>query len=262
MEGNVESLAVLELDQEVVDPDHVVGVAGEGRPDHRRDADRVLVDVGLDVLGADRVLARLKGDDPRLDVEVAAELLPDDVDVAAEDQVRAVGGLAGGLPALPPLPLQRQRPEHDRLRGALGAGPSRLAGSVEELGQHPDAALLDLERLRVLGVVDEVAMQVLLDQQPRLGLHPGGDEGGQVALRDPFDRELLVDQSHRRDRRHRVLRDRAVGCALGDPGSDRMEIVLCEGHPSPPDLGRTAERARIGRDQITPAVGAPRPRWI
>ena len=34
-------------------------------------------------------------------------------------------------------------------------------GRVEELGQHPDAALLDLEGLRVLGVVDEVAVEVL-----------------------------------------------------------------------------------------------------
>jgi len=41
---------------------------------------------------------------------------------------------------------------------------------MEELGQHPDAALLDLEGLGVLGVVDEVAMQVLGDDPLRLGL--------------------------------------------------------------------------------------------
>jgi hypothetical protein len=33
---------------------------------------------------------------------------------------------------------------------------------VEEVGEHADAALLDLRRLRVLGVVDEVAMEVPL----------------------------------------------------------------------------------------------------
>ena len=70
-------------------PADVVGVAGERRAQHRGDADRVLVDVGLDVLGADRVLVGLQRDDPRLDVEVAAELLPHDVHVAAEDEVRA-----------------------------------------------------------------------------------------------------------------------------------------------------------------------------
>ena len=187
VERDIEALVVLELDQEVVDPDDVVGVAGEGRADDRGDADRVLVDVRLDVLGADRVLARLQGDDPRLDVEVAAELLPDDVHVAAEDQVRRVGGLARGLAPLAPLPLQRQGSEHDRLRGALGARSRGLARRVEELGQHPDAALLDLERLRVLGVVDEVPVEVLVDHLPRLGLHPGGNEGGQVPLRDALD---------------------------------------------------------------------------
>ena len=53
----------------------------------------LLVDVRLDVLGADRELVGLQRDDPRLDVEVAAELLPDDVDVAAEHEVRPVGRL-------------------------------------------------------------------------------------------------------------------------------------------------------------------------
>src|SRR5215216_3186537 len=71
-----------------------------------------------------------------------------------------VGRLAIGLAALAPLPLQRKRPEHDRLRGALSPRASGLAGSVEELGKHPDAALLDLGGDRVLGVIDEVPVQV------------------------------------------------------------------------------------------------------
>ena len=108
-------------------PDDVVGVAGERRAEDGGDADRVLVDVRLDVLGADRVLLGLQRDDPRLDVEVAAELLPDDVHVAAEHQVGPVGRLARRLTPLAPVPLQRQRPEHDRLRRALGARAGRLA---------------------------------------------------------------------------------------------------------------------------------------
>ena len=87
VQRDVDALVVLERDQEVVDPDDVVVVAGERGAEHGGDADRVLVDVGLDVLGADRVLVGLQRHDPRLDVEVAAELLPDDVHVAAEDQV-------------------------------------------------------------------------------------------------------------------------------------------------------------------------------
>ena len=104
--GTSTPLLLLQLDQVVVDPHDVVGVTGEGRADHGGDADRVLVDVRLDVLGADRVLARLQGNDAGLDVEIAAELLPDHVDVAAEDEIWTVGGLAAGLAALAPLPLQ------------------------------------------------------------------------------------------------------------------------------------------------------------
>jgi hypothetical protein len=125
--------------------------------------------VGLDVLGPDRELARLQGDDPRRDVEVPAELLPDDVHVAAEDEVRLVGRLSLGLTPLAPLPLQRERAEHDRLGGALRPGAGRLAGSVEQLGEHVDAALLDLGGHRILRVIDEVPKEVLVDHDTGLG---------------------------------------------------------------------------------------------
>ena len=69
-----------------------------------------------------------------------------------------------------------------------------------------------------------------VDHQPRLGLHPGGDEGGQVALRDALHGELLLDQAHRGDRRHRVLRDRVVGGTLCYPRAHRMESIPCEVH--------------------------------
>jgi hypothetical protein len=141
------------------------------------------------------------------------------VHVAAEDEVRLLGRHAIRLAALAPFPLQRQRAEHDRLRRTLSAGPGRLAGGVEQLCQHPDAASLDLERPGVLGVVDEVAVEVAVDHPSRLGLHPGGNEGGQVALRDALDGEFLLDQSLRCDRHQRVLRDRVVGGALGQEGA-------------------------------------------
>ena len=179
-------------------------------PEHRRDADRVLVDVRLDVLGADRVLVVLQRDDPRLDVEVAAELLPHDVHVAAEDEVRPVGGLARRLAARAPLPLQRQRAEHDRLRRALRARAGRLARRVEQVGEHPDAALLDLRRLRVLGVVDEVAVQVLGDDALRLGLHPRRHERGEVAHRDA--RRARAPRRSAASHRRRACRARAARC--------------------------------------------------
>ena len=107
-------------------------------------------------------LPGLQGHDPRLDVEVAAELLPDDVDVAAEDEVRACRSA---------LPSASRRWRHfhfsDRAPSMIASEepwvlvPVVSPGRVEELGQHPDAALLDLEGLRVLGVVDEVPVEVL-----------------------------------------------------------------------------------------------------
>ena len=160
VQRHVEAALVLDPDQQVVDPDDVVLVTGERRPEHGRDADRVLVDVRLDVIRADRVLAGLQRDDPRLDVEVPAELLPHDMDVAAEDQVGIRRRLSRRLAALAPVPLQRQAAEHDRLGRSLRTRTRRLAWGMEQVGQHPDAALLDLGRARVLGVVDEVAVQV------------------------------------------------------------------------------------------------------
>ena len=171
---------------------------------------------GSHVLGPDRVLAFLQRHDPRFDVEVAAELLPDHVHVAAEDQVRLVDRLRFGFAALLPLPLQRERAEHDRLRGSLGAGAGRLAGGVVEVGEHADAALLDLGRDRVLGVVDEVAVEVLGDQALRLGLHPGGDEGRQVAVRVALQGEFLVDQAHRVQGRHAAGGKVARGGVFGE----------------------------------------------
>jgi hypothetical protein len=118
---------------------------------------------------------------------------------------------------------------------------------MEELGQHPDAALLDLEGLGVLGVVDEVAMEVLVDHPPRLRLHPGGDEGGQVALRNTPNGELLAGQAHRGYRRHRVLRDRVVGCTLGQEGAGRRHLgeVRCVAHHVLLVFARTSDVARI-----------------
>ena len=202
VQRDLEALLLAQPGQQRVDADDVVGVAGERRAEHGGDADRVLVDVRLDVLGANRELVALQRDDPRLDVEVAAELLPHDVHVAAEDEVRPVGRLLGRLAPLAPLPLQRQGAEHDRLRRTLRARAGRLARGVVEAGQHPDAALLDLGRLRILRVIDVVAMQVVSDHPLRLGLHPGGDERRQVAEGDAVEHHLLAHEPHRVGRRH------------------------------------------------------------
>lgn len=180
-------------------------MAGERGADDGDDADRVLVEVGLHVLRADRVLVLGKRHDPRLDVEVAAELLPHDVDVAAEDQVGPVDRQVGRLAPLPPLPLQRQRAEHDRLGRALSPTSNGLARCVEEVGEHAHAALLDLGGDGVLRVVDEVAVEVFGDDPLRLRLHPGGDERGEVALRVALHDEVLIQQPHGVRRGHALV---------------------------------------------------------
>ena len=60
-----------------------------GRAEDGDDADRVLVARFRGALGAEVRHLRPDGDEPRLDVEVAAELLPADLDVRAHDEVRA-----------------------------------------------------------------------------------------------------------------------------------------------------------------------------
>ena len=87
-------LLLLDVQQQLVDPDDVVHVAGERRAEDGGDADGVLVEVGRHVIRADRVLALLQRDDPRLHVEVAAELLPHHVDVTTEHEVGPVDGRA------------------------------------------------------------------------------------------------------------------------------------------------------------------------
>src|SRR5206468_1746411 len=99
----------LDLDQEPVDAGDVVLMPGESRTQDGSDTDRVLVDVWADVVRPDRVLARLKRHNSRLDVEVATELFPHHVHVAAEHEIRVCRRLSGGLAALAPFPLQGER---------------------------------------------------------------------------------------------------------------------------------------------------------
>ena len=82
---------------------------------------------------------------------------------------------------------------------------------MEEVGEHADATLLDLRRLGILGVVDEVAVQVLLDDRLRLGLHVGSDEGREVSHRISIEAQLLRQEVHRVLGRHSPLGQMIVG---------------------------------------------------
>ena len=92
--------------------------------------------------------------------------------------------------------------------------PVVLPGALKRLGEHPDAALLDLGGLRILGVIDEVRVQVFRDDAVGLGLHPGGDERREIAHRHPVEHHLLFDQSLRFLRGHADLRQLVIGSGL------------------------------------------------
>ena len=63
----------------------------------------------------------------------------------------------------------------------------------------------------------------------RLGLHPGGHEGRQVALRDAVEDHLLADQPLRGDRRHPLGGDLVVGGSLDQPLAAESLPQLLEG---------------------------------
>ena len=81
---------------------------------------------------------------------------------------------------------------------------------MEQVSEHPDAALLDLGRAWILGVIDEVAVQVLGDDPLCLRFHPGGDEGGQVSRRIALEDEVLGNQPHGIHGGHARLREFAA----------------------------------------------------
>ena len=100
---------MLDRHEVVVDSANVVGMSGEGGAQDDRDADCVVVDVRFDISRADRVLVGFQRHDPWFDVEVAAELLPYDVHVAAEHEIRPVDTLVFGLHAVAPsIRMQRR----------------------------------------------------------------------------------------------------------------------------------------------------------
>ena len=85
---------------------------------------------------------------------------------------------------------------------------------MEQVRQHPDAALLDLRGLRILSVIDEVPVQVLRNHALRLGLHPGRHERREISHRDAVEHQLLADQAHGVPGQHALLWELVVGCGL------------------------------------------------
>ena len=179
---------------------------GERRAEHGGDADRVLVDVRLDVLGPDRVLVGLQRDDPRLDVEVAAELLPHDVHVAAEDEVRPVVSL--------PAASRRSRHFHfsDSAPSMIASDEPCVRAPVVSPGAWKRSASMRMQRCSISAVCGYSAwsMKLRCRFSAMIRCASGSIQVvtnvARLRMRDAVEDELLADQPHRVDRAHAVLR--------------------------------------------------------
>jgi hypothetical protein len=91
---------------------------------------------------------------------------------------------------------------------------------------HPHAALRDLGRPRVLGVVDVVAVQVGGDDGARLGIHVRGHERREVLHRVAVEKHLGLEQRKR---------DPRLAAVLGHVPDDRRprEVPLGQVHVEP-----------------------------
>ena len=117
-----------------------------------------------------------------LHIEVGAELVPADLGVTTHHQVGTVVGEAGGLAALAPMPAHHQAAQHAGLTGTRGGGAHRLirVGSMPEIGDDLEAALLNLRSLGIFVLIDHIFFGALLHQLPRLWLHPSSNKRGQI----------------------------------------------------------------------------------
>ena len=137
--GHVESTVGGQLVERLADLGDRFELTGERGAQDRDHADGVLVDVLEHLLGRDDVAALLHRQVARLDVEVAAELLPHHLDVGAHHQVRGalapvladlVRASASSSPARRASPPRWSRSwtRRSRWTGRRRAGPRRGTG--------------------------------------------------------------------------------------------------------------------------------------
>ncbi len=222
--------------------------AVEGRAEDRDDADRVLVAM-RDRLGRAEVQpVALDGHQPRLDVPVAAELLPADLHVGAHDQVRLAGGVVAG-PGRPPA-LQGHPGQHAGLARSGGGTTGRDVGfgRVPQVGEDRHAPVLDGRGLRVLVLVDHVLVDGLGHQLVGLRLHPGRDEGGQVQPGAAVEQQLVV---------HQLVGDVGRDGMLGQGAQRRTDLMLQAGLADPGTGCHARCSLRTGRDLATVKRHAP-----
>ena len=64
---------------------------------------------------------------------------------------------------------------------------------MPQVGEHGDAAVLDLGRLRILVLVDHVLVDALVEEAMHFGFDPGLAERGEVLPRVAVEEEFVAD---------------------------------------------------------------------
>ena len=109
---------------------------------------------------------------------------------------------ASAWPANATWPPSRRACRPPRTRWPSSRPAPRSSGGVPQVGQDGDAAALDLCRLGVLVLVDEVLVDAEVHQLVDLRLLPRLAEGGQVLARVAVEEQLVGDRLERLGRRH------------------------------------------------------------
>ena len=213
MDRNVEPRGRLELIERVGDRLDRLIAAVERDPQRGHHADGVLVAAGEHFLRRHEQTVFFHRDFAQLDVPVARELVPADLDRTA-NQVRPVGGLARGPAFLAPAPLHGHPAQHRGFARAGGRAAYRLhrVRRIPQIRNHVDAPAFDLGGLRILVLVHHVLVDAFIEKTMDLRLGPCLAEGRQVLARIAVEQQLVEDGlAH------------ASGIALVNAGNDVSE---------------------------------------
>ncbi len=157
----------------------IVVLAGKGLASDRYDANRVFIDIVIEPLGGQSIVARLQRHDAWFDVKVSHKFFPDDLNVAAGNHVRPARIFSSLLPRLAPIPFVGETGEHARFRRAnrrstVGFGLSR---TIPEIVQPLYALELRFLRVGVHIGISEVPKHAGIVNILRLRFAKGCDKG-------------------------------------------------------------------------------------
>src|ERR1700722_5378785 len=194
VDRNVESCLRVQLVESNTDLANRLELEGERHAESNNDADSVFVAALEDFVWSEQEAVTLHGNFANFDVEVAAELVPANLDWT-HDQVRSFRRLSFGTPAFPPVPLEGEAAEHGCLAGAGGRTTDGAGGfrGMPYIGEHVDAALFDCRGLRIFILVDHVLVGGLVHQLLDFSFDPGRAESGEILLGVAVEYELIVD---------------------------------------------------------------------